>query len=184
MRLVGALAFFGAVLPPLAGAQVTDSVAHPIATGCGPRIDPVAYVLARTDELSLNAEEVTRIQALGRALDARNRPFGQRWWSGQRSDPVQRKEILDSLRAHYLDAMDAMEAILGAERWVEVLRPPPRDASQGMLRCYERAIPVIIGDRVRAPAPDTSRQESVRRRPGRLSTGRTGPPARRRLAPS
>lgn len=139
--LVGAPALHGQVVP--------DSVAHPIATNCGVRLDPVAFVLARKDELGLSADEVAALQQVGERLATQNRPLGQRFWAlAGKGAADQRRPILFELRTNYRAALGEIRALLGDSRFDAAFTPPPADSdAPGEIRCLTRAIPAVVGMR-------------------------------------
>lgn len=135
--------------PALHGQAAADSVAHPIATNCGVRMDPVAFVLARKDDLRLSAEEIGSLEQLGQRLAAENRPLGQRFWAlAGKGAADQRRPILFELRANYRAALGEIRALLGEARFDAAFQPPPADAeAPGEIRCLSRAIPAVVGIR-------------------------------------
>lgn len=132
---------------PRARAQeATDSVAHPIRTTCGVRLDPVDFLLSRADELGLDPGQRERLETLGQRLIEDNRPLGERFWAlaGNRNTMTERSAILFELRVNYRVALGAIRQILTAEQWDLGFQP---DASDERVRCLSRSIPVIIGTR-------------------------------------
>ncbi len=126
------------------GGQEVDSLAHPISTSCGVRLDPVAYVLDRIAVLGLSDSEVGQLTELGETLAEQNRPAGERWWNlaGRVGIAPERRAILAELRGNYRAALAEAASILGAERWELIMRPPPR--GDPLVRCLCRSVLAIL----------------------------------------
>ena len=126
-------------------AQPVDSLAHPIMTSCGVRLDPVGYLFERGPDLGLSSTELDAIAAVGDRLGEANRPHGERWWglvTAAETSAAQRREVLDALRRNYRAALGEIEVILGPERWSAALTPPARGDPR--VRCLCRSVLAII----------------------------------------
>lgn len=135
--------------PTVLQGQAVDSLAHPIATNCGVRMDPVGFVLGRGDEVRLSAEERVVLQRLADRVAAENRPLGSRFWAaaGTANGQEERKAVLFELRVNYKGALAEIRDVLGEERYRQAFAVAPNEGAegQGMVRCLARAIPVILG---------------------------------------
>ena len=138
-------AFLGTSLAAVSGVerQVTDSIAHPIQTACGARLDPVAFVLGRTEILDVSESELDSILDIGERLSAANRPLGRRWWAlAGGGEAAERREVSAGLRQNYRAALAELRQLLGDERWEVTFRPDPRHPRS---RCLGRSILAILG---------------------------------------
>lgn len=137
---------------PLGGQTPPDSVAHPIVTNCGVRLDPVGFFLARAGELGLSPEEIGSIQDVGTRLVEENRPLGERFWAlAGKGVADDRRPILFELRANYRAALEEIRNLVGAERFAQAFREPVgAEAEAGEIPCLVRAIPAMVGMR---PSP-------------------------------
>lgn len=136
-----------ALLPRPSEGQVPDSIAHPIQTGCGARLDPVAYVRGRAAELKLSAAQLEGLKPIDRTLRAANEPLGEAWWAlPGTGDNVQerRARILGQLKANYRVALHQLKALLSPDQWQEALRPA-QEGVRPMVRCLARSVLVILG---------------------------------------
>ena len=132
------------VPPQVAGQAVPDTLAHPIVTACGARIDPVALVRGRAEEIRLTSVESKALGAIDRDLRTANRPLGVLWWTLQPDAPASsRAEITAALRTNYRDAVSEIRLVLGEDRWTELLAPP--DRADPNVRCLLRSVAAIVG---------------------------------------
>ena len=150
MKLFLALLTALLVAPTAAHAQApADSLAHPIATNCGTRLDPVGFVLGRADDLTLSQNERTILQRLADRVAAENRPLGSRFWAaaGTANGQEERKAVLFELRVNYKAALAEVRDVLGEERYRQAFAVAPNEGveGQGVVRCLARAIPAIVG---------------------------------------
>ncbi len=147
-RWLAALTLLSTVLVPRPSrGQVPDSVAHPIGTSCGVRLDPVGYVLGRTQALKLSTAQISDLEIMERELRAKNRPLGEKWWALHKAGndvAAAREEVLVQLKANYQVVMERMKAVLTGEQWREALRPSRKEVDP-RVRCLARSVLVILG---------------------------------------